>query len=550
MEGWGLLPMERAQRAKARSRAFEREVGSNKVDDVRGIRDTLDCFFSDESHAGNLPCGSNGSEGDFISMKLNAFFTPKRHGGRPSRAATMHWFFVLFSWAFQMLSASGAEVKPPSGSVVVLPVKGPVTEARFFFLRRALKDAEAVAASAVILDMDTPGGDLKATEKIVQMLTKSPVRSFTYVNTNAGSAGALIALGTSKVIMAPISAIGAAAPVAGSGQEIPETMNAKIVSYFSGYFRSVAHKNGYHPELVDGFMNLDKEVIIAGELINPKGSLLTLSAQEATREIAGKPLLASGIAADLPSVATICGLDPERIVHIEPSGFETAAQWLTMLAPLLLLGGVMGAWLEFKAPGFGAAGILAGVCFLLFFGGHYIAGLTGFEMIALFVLGVVFILLEIIFFPGVVVLALGGAIMVVVALFFSMADFYPAQPIEVSYEMFRTPMLNLSLAIGGSVLGIALLGRILPSLPFLHGLYLSSKMPEGSSAKVVTELGTEAAVVVGDRGIAITILRPSGRAKIGAEMFDVMTSGEFLDAGSPIEVLAVSSSNIVVGRAP
>ena len=171
-------------------------------------------------------------------------------------------------------------------------------------------------------------------------------------------------------------------------------------------------------------------------------------------------------------------------------------------------------------------------------------------MIALFVLGVVFILLEIIFFPGVVVLALGGAIMVVVALFFSMADFYPAQPIEVSYEMFRTPMLNLSLAIGGSVLGIALLGRILPSLPFLHGLYLSSKMPEGSSAKVVTELGTEAAVVVGDRGIAITILRPSGRAKIGAEMFDVMTSGEFLDAGSPIEVLAVSSSNIVVGRAP
>lgn len=482
-------------------------------------------------------------------MDPYAVFTRSSPNIRRLATAAMIRFFSVLAALILLLPARGEEEKPTTGSVVVLPVKGPVTEARFFFLRRALKDAEAVAAAGIILDMDTPGGDLKATEKIVQMLTNSPVPSFTYVNTNAGSAGALIALGTSKVIMAPISAIGAAAPVAGSGQEIPETMNAKIVSYFSGYFRSVAQKNGYHPELVDGFMNLDKEVAIDGEIINPKGSLLTLSAQEATREISGKPLLASGIAADLEGVATECGLDPGRIVRIEPSGFETAAQWITMLAPLLLLGGVMGAWLEFKAPGFGAAGVLAGICFLLFFGGHYIAGLTGFEMIALFVLGVVFIFLEFLFFPGVVVLALGGTVMVVVALFFSMADFYPAQPIEFSFEMFRTPMLNLSLAIGGSVLGIALLGRMLPSMPFLRGLFLSSKMPEGSSAKVVTELGTASNVAPGDRGTAATILRPAGRARIGSEMFDVITSGEFLEAGTPVEVLAVSASNIVVGRA-
>ena len=154
-------------------------------------------------------------------------------------------------------SARAEEAKIIAGSVVVLPVEGMVSEAQFFFLRRALKDSESAGAAAIILDMNTPGGDLKATEKIVQMLSKSPIPSYTYVDTNAGSAGALIALSTKKVFMAPISAIGAAAPVAGSGQEIPETMNAKIVSYFSGYFRSVAQIYGYHPELVDGFMNLD-----------------------------------------------------------------------------------------------------------------------------------------------------------------------------------------------------------------------------------------------------------------------------------------------------
>ena len=98
----------------------------------------------------------------------------------------------------QLLPLQAAELKISTGSVVVLPVKVTVSEAQFFFLRRALKNAESVAASAVILDMDTPGGDLKATEKIVQMFSKSPIPAYTYVNANAGSAGALIALGTKR----------------------------------------------------------------------------------------------------------------------------------------------------------------------------------------------------------------------------------------------------------------------------------------------------------------------------------------------------------------
>jgi membrane-bound serine protease (ClpP class) len=217
----------------------------------------------------------------------------------------------------------------------------------------------------------------------------------------------------------------------------------------------VAQKNGYHPELVDGFMNLDKEVKIGAEVINPKGALLTLSAQEAVRDIGGKPLLASGIEPDLAALVTVCGLSPEQIVRFEPSGFENIAQWITMLAPLFLLGGIMGAYLEFKAPGFGVAGILSAVCFLLFFGGHYIAGLTGLEMAALFVMGVLCILIEVIFFPGVFFLALGGALMVLAALFFSMVDLYPAQPINFSFDRLQVPMWNLIITFVASAAGVA-----------------------------------------------------------------------------------------------
>ena len=456
---------------------------------------------------------------------------------------------LLFLILALSLSSSFATEKPiQNGSIVVLPVSGPVSEVQFLFLRRVLKNAESADAAALILDMDTPGGDLKSTEKIVQMLGKSPIPTYTYVNSNAGSAGALIALGTKKIFMSPVSAIGAAAPVAGSGQEIPETMNAKIVSYYSGYFRSVAQKNGYHAELVDGFMNLDKEVKIGDEIINPKGSLLTLSAQEATRPISGRSLLASGIATDIADVVKQCGLPVDKLVLTKPSGFENLAQWITLLAPFLLLGGVLGAYLELKAPGFGVPGIISAICFLLFFGGHYIAGLTGFEMIAIFVLGVVFIVLELIFFPGIFVVALSGAAMIVASLFLAMADFYPAQPITLSYDFFLTPMLNLSITILLACIFIGLASRYLPALPLFRNLSLSSNLAPGPSlTNTISNTGTASSLFAGNEGIAISPLHPTGRAQIGQEHFDVLTEGEFIAAGTPIQILKIMDQKIIVG---
>ena len=252
----------------------------------------------------------------------------------------------------------------------------------------------------------------------------------------------------------------------------------------------------------------------------------------------------------MPALAGLCGLDASRIVNFEPSGFEHVAQWITTLAPLFLLGGIIGAYLEFKAPGFGVAGVLSAICFLIFFGGHYIAGLTGLEMPAIFVIGILCILIELIFFPGIVVLALAGAAMAVTALFFTMADFYPAQPIQISFEMFRVPMLNLSMAFLSSIVLITIIARFLPSIPMFKSLFLSSKASPGPSiAPVVNELGAAANLQPGDTGTALSILRPSGRAQIDEGIFDVMTNGEFLESGTPVRVLAITGSNIVVGRA-
>ena len=296
-------------------------------------------------------------------------------------------------------------------------------------------------------------------------------------------------------------------------------------------------------------MNLDKEVKIGSEIINPKGSLLTLSAQEATRFIGDRSLLASGIAKDVSDVVTQCGLSPDKLVLTKPSGFENLAQWITVLAPFLLLGGVLGVYLELKAPGFGVPGIISAICFLLFFGGHYIAGLTGFEMIALFALGIIFIVLELIFFPGVLVVALGGGAMILVSLFLSMADFYPAQPISFSYDFFLTPMLNLSITILLASIFIGLASRYLPAFPLFRQLSLSANLAPGPSlADAISTTGTASFLFEGNEGIATSPLHPTGRAKIGQAHFDVLTEGEFIALGTPIQILKIMDQKIIVGR--
>ncbi len=182
------------------------------------------------------------------------------------------------------------------GSVVVIPLKGEVSPPMFLFLRRILKAAESANASAIILEMNTYGGRLDSAEKITNLLNRASIPTYTFINTNAGSAGALIALATQHIYMAPVSAIGAAAPIKSTGEDLGMTARDKTISYWSALVRGSANRNRHNPDVGEAFMDKEKEVKINDRLIHAKGTLLTLSAQEAAMRINGKPVLAEGIA--------------------------------------------------------------------------------------------------------------------------------------------------------------------------------------------------------------------------------------------------------------
>jgi membrane-bound serine protease (ClpP class) len=434
-----------------------------------------------------------------------------------------------------------------AGEVFVIPIKGEITKAQFFFLRRGLKEAEAAQADAVILDMDTYGGELDAATKMLTALFGTSIPTITYIDSNAGSAGALVALSTRRIFMAPVGAIGAAAPVTSSGQDLPSTMQDKVVSYFSGYFRSAADKNGYDPDIAQAFISKDTEVKIGGKLIHPKGTLLTLSSQEAAQVINGKPVLASGIAESIPDLLAKAGLKGP-IHQIEPTGFETLAFWLTTLAPLLLLGGIIGAYIELKVGGFGAAGFLAAICFLLFFFGSYVAGLAGWEVAILFAIGLSLIVSEIVIHPGTVIPGLIGLLLVGASIIWAMMDRYPHDPLIPTGGMIERPFIVLGLTVLVACIAIFFINITLPQTPFFRFVALARTQPPGPSFSSRT-VDSPSSLSVGANGVSLSILRPSGNAKFGDAIVDVITRGEFIEPASPIRVLAIEGSRIVVARA-
>jgi membrane-bound serine protease (ClpP class) len=436
------------------------------------------------------------------------------------------------------------------GDVVVVPLRGEVAPSLLAFLRRSVKTAESNEASAIIFDMNTYGGRLDTATDIVNVLNQTKIPTYTFINTNAGSAGSLIAIATQHIYMAPVSAIGAAAPILPTGEDLPTTAKEKTISYWSALIRGSATKNGHNPDVAEAFMNKDKEVKIGDRVVHPKGAVLTLNAQEATERINGKPLLAEGVADSVSDLIKKAGLKGNE-VKIEPTGFEQIAFWITALAPLLLLGGILGAYLEFKIPGVTWPGVISAICFALFFLGHYLAGLAGWEVVALFILGMVLVLIEILFFAhSTIVFGLVGVFLMLASLLWTMIDRYPGQNFFPTGKMLAIPLLNMFIAIVGSFIVIALLARYLPRTSIYRRFALMDSNPPGPSlAGVPRQFVTALAVAPGMQGTAVTVLRPSGKARFADHVVDVVTEGEFIAAQTPVTVIQTDGMRVVVKSA-
>ncbi|MCH8475977.1 MAG: hypothetical protein LAT55_12210 [Opitutales bacterium] len=442
--------------------------------------------------------------------------------------------------------------------IVVIPVVDGITRPVQFAMRRGLREASTNGADVVVLDMNTPGGGLNVTLEMMEMLARFDGRTMTYVNPDAISAGAFIASATEEIFFAPRGRMGAAAPVMGSGEEIPETAMAKIMSYLRGTVEAYGEGIRYRPEVLRAMFDIDYELVIEGEVLKPAGELLTLTAARAVEEYGDPPhpLLAMGIYEDLDAMfLDLYGEGNYEVTYFEISWSESVAQYLSLIAPLLIAGGIICIYLEAQSPGFGFFGIVGVVLMMLFFGTNFISGLAGHEPMILFFIGLVLILVEVIFLPGVLFLMIPGFLLVVASLIWSLTDYWPQEGVDFDPSLLFWPTLNVFLGIALAVLGILAMIRYMPRSILLDRLVLASAVDGVSqeSGRDPNDFGGRTTggfqwPEPGTKGVAISGLYPSGEVEIDDRRYQASAEAGTISPGEEIEVVGRGTFALIVKK--
>ncbi|MDA8017972.1 MAG: hypothetical protein MPN21_11045 [Thermoanaerobaculia bacterium] len=424
------------------------------------------------------------------------------------------------------------------GKVVTGRIDGDITLAEAAFVSRLIDQARLEKAEIIALELNTFGGRVDAAVAIRDALMDAPQTSIVFINKRAISAGALISFACDKIVMSSGGTIGAATPIQQvPGETLPQPVEEKYLSYFRQEMRATAESQGRDGDIAEAMVDKDNEI----EGLVEKGKLLTLTTVTALAHD-----MADAEAESLSGALDAMGFHGD-VVDVDRSWSEQLVAFLTSqaIAGLLSMAMIVLAYMEWQTPGFGVFGALAIACFLLLYFSHYMVNLAGYEELIFFGLGVILIVVEMFFIPGLGIPGILGALSVLTSLVLIISagdwsDLHFDNPITVD------AVGQVAIAIGVAFVAILALIRLLPQTHYGGGIVLGQELAaEGGW----TSHDTDEPSLLGETGVTLSALRPSGKAHIGDQRLRVETEGDFLDEGTPVKVVRQVEGRIVVRRA-
>lgn len=469
---------------------------------------------------------------------------------------------ILFLFAKVIHTFAAEQETQAQSSVYILPIKGPIDKSMLMIFRRAFREIKKNQAKAVILKIDTPGGGLNETRELIDWIRatrKSGCEVYAFVEKDALSAGAILSIACKEIFMSEAAIIGSALPISispfgGGVQELPDDVKEKILSAVRAIVTSLAQENSYREDVVIAMVDPEHDDLFDGDkLLCPKGKLLNLTARDAKRisSETGKPLFASAMLEDIPAVLKKLDYNNYELISFKEEEADKLARIITALGPLLLGLGVLALWIEFKTPGFGIFGI-SGICLLvIYFFGHYIAGLAGMEEIALIALGFILLAIEIFLIPGFGITGISGILCIFIgaglAVIPQLPNVLPLEGVEPISKLLYVAeaVKSLLMTIVVVTVGIFALRKILPKTPFYSKMVLTSGL---SSADGFTSSSDakQRESLLGKTGISQTALHPSGFVIIDGKRVDVLTEGEYIPAKQKVEVIHADGFSVKV----
>ncbi|SET61466.1 membrane-bound serine protease (ClpP class) [Oceanobacillus limi] len=425
---------------------------------------------------------------------------------------------VLLSF-FQVENNVNISAEDGAGKLVyVIPVENEVERGLEAFMKRSIQEATEAGADHIILEINTPGGAVNAAGNIATMLQDLTIPTSSYIIQQAASAGSYIALNTDTIYMNPHSGMGASGIINSDGT----AADKKAQSFWLKQMESAAESKGRDPLYA---LAMADDSIDLPEYGAPEGDFLTLSPQEAV-----EVKYSEGIVSHRTELLHELGLSNAEIVEMETTPAESVARFLTspVVVPILLSLASLGLVVELYSPGFGVPGTMGLVSLLLFFYGHFIAGLAGMEAILLLILGIALIIAEF-FVPGGIMGLIGiGAI--IGSLLMAGADLS---------HMTMSIAIAFLVAIFASVILFRRIG--MDKGVFRHVILKDQTTTELGYVSKENRLD-----LIGLEGVTVTPLRPAGTAIFDNERIDVVSEGAFIGENKRIKVVKVEGVRIVV----
>jgi len=451
---------------------------------------------------------------------------------------------------------------------------------------RILKDMVRQGGNILFLQLECSGGDLQAARELAEKLIEyqsgdNPILIVAYIPDKAPDTAAIIALGCSQIVMSKRKDAPKVGDEAASEAEFGdfETAIGKLggnIDFWVTSLRELAEKQGYPPQLIEGMLRPEIEVVLVKKkgstirrlmtskelqedrdkgpnsewtvesTVKPKNQLLKLTAQQAKDHGLARHTVEKR---DTAEVYALYGVEPSKVKDAAPSIIDRFADFLKLpvVTVLLVVIGFTGLILELKVPGTTIPGIVAALCFILVFWAHtqfsgQVAVLAG----LLFILGLILILMEVFVIPGFGVTGIIGIVCMLAALALVTFNEIPttwSDAGKVGGKM-ATYMMGMFASVGLAFL----IARYLPNIPYANRLILipPSELPGAETEPPVLPGVALAASLLGAVGTAVTVLRPAGSVRFGEQFIDVVTDGGYIPAGARVQVIEVEGTRIVV----
>lgn len=457
-------------------------------------------------------------------------------------------YLLLFSLIITNLFAETEKRQADTTSQLIyqIDIKKEIDKTTWIYLNNGLSEAKELNASAVLLHMNTYGGLVDAADSMRTAILYSPIPVYVFIDNNAASAGALISIACKEIYMRKGANIGAATVVNQTGSQLPD----KYQSYMRSMIRSTAEAHGKDTIIQQGdtIFKWKRDPLIAEAMVDERtvvpnlidsGKVLTFTADEAI--LWG---YCEGIAETVDEVITQhLGYKEYTIKKYSPSWFDNIKGFLMspIVQSLLILVIIGGIYFELQTPGLGFPSAAAVAAAVLYFAPLYMDGLAQHWEILLFVTGLLLIALEIFVIPGFGISGVLGILFAIVGLTISLLDNTNFNFEDISSA--ETGRASLTVLVG---VGLA----------FILILWLSSKIgnEKGIFRKVALHADLQEAQLpvasipnlIRKKGIAATVLRPSGKVLIDGETYDAISESGFIEKGTPVQVIRIENMQVYV----